>query len=254
MLKISVIVLALTSFFSHVTAQCISNLEDILSVEEVVTNIDVKRTYTLCPKTVFKPTVLNRQTGLFPNNKTPLSFKANVEIKCGANGSAKNNCVIDGTGTYGLFLDPFRLFGTRPDLGVVILQGITFDYFVRDNQIPIVILAETVDFTFLDCIFSNNQADPIFYIDQLFFDQFSRSSVIEDGSDVGATEGSPKWYMYDPGRTRRRLDIHIPEGEHEANSTFMASFDRKLQTSAEPAFRVTFDGCLFDVSTISLLI
>ena len=253
---------------------CIKDLTVIYNNEKLVKDVSIRRVYTLCPKTVFSPGVASQTTGEIEGGQAPLAVRANCLVKCGTTGNSANSCVIDGTGTFGIFQVPYNLFVDRPKGSVnVVFQGITIDFFVQAGQIPVLAAAFFGDVTFLDCVFSNNSADPIFVLSDLAIGGgLTRSAAIDSSPDTATSP--PPGFVWAMNRTtdedRRRLfENHVDDKEGsdiEAKSkqtrrglraTDLPSNDendvvtegnRILQTSTT-GFRITFQECLFVVSS-----
>ena len=103
------------------TPSCISNLNDIVAAELMVSDLTVRRTYVLCPNTSFP-------TGLVVNGQVeggqfPIPLRPNMTVQCGDNGSRDNSCRI--VGGFGLLSGP-STFADVADLGLAIVQGVTF--------------------------------------------------------------------------------------------------------------------------------
>ena len=267
MLKRCLAALLVSGLASHVVAQnppplteCLTDLTDIFQNENAVTDTNIKRTYTLCPNTSFKTGKANQQTGQIEGGQHPIVTRANAHVKCGDNGKSSNNCKIDGT-DYGIFQMPFQIFEDRPtDSSNVIFEGITMEFFFKDSQIPVLAAAHTGDVTFRDCVWSDNNADPLFLLSELGdvpqSSASGRSARLEEGPQVdGPAPGFINVWepegQNDPGRGRSLYDadsvteLMTPTVVNEkANVTVIG--DRILQQTG--LFKVTFEGCLFSVS------
>lgn len=281
MLKHSLIALLVAGISTNVVAQnpkpittCIKDLTVIYNNEDLVKDVSIRRVYTLCPKTVFSPGVASQTTGEISGGQAPLAVRANCLVKCGSTGSSANSCVIDGTGTFGIFQVPYNLFVDRPRGSVnVVFQGITIDFFVQAGQIPVLAAAFFGDITFLDCVFSNNSADPLFVLSDLAIGGgIARSAAIDSSSEVDTSP--PPGFVWAMNNTidedrRRQLvenDIEVKDRSNiDASSersrrslratdlpstnenVIVTDGNRILQTSTT-GFRITFEDCLFVVS------
>lgn len=256
---------------ANAQSQCIKDLSDIFNAEQEIEDFSVKRTYILCPNTRFEPGVLDEASGQILGGQFPLVLLENAHVKCGEDGSSANNCVIDGTGTYAMFLTPYSLFGLESAANIVV-EGITVDFWVRSGQLPIIIAAPEGDITFLDCIFSNNLADPLFFIDEILFinpglgpTATGRSGAIDgDYGPIGDQRQKPDFkpkFNFDTGdgdcaECRRRELGQKVSGEGAADGaadgdgvdifTNATDNSRRLQVAD---LRVTFQGCLFDFNS-----
>ena len=274
MLK-TVVAILLASCLSQVQAQCIRDLSEIFDAEIETEDFSIKRTYILCPNTRFEPGVLNTENGQIEGGQFPLVLLENSHVKCGEDGSSDNNCVIDGTGTYAMFLTPYTLFELL-DASNIIVEGVTVDFWVRGGQIPIIAAAPFGDITFLDCKFTNNQADPLFFIDEILFTDpglgpSGRSAGIsgisggKEFQDARKQEGFRPNFNYDKGTdddgTRRKIrrlgrDFFANGGGDSGNESifdnpnanYTVSEDGRTRELQVAAFRIVFQGCLFDVS------
>jgi hypothetical protein len=101
----------------------------------------------------------------------PLILRSNALVQCGNDGSSDNFCVIDGTGTHGIIIDPYSFGFADSSTSNVTIQGVTVDYFAPNKYFssPVTLGLTSGDVTFMDCIFSNNFGDSIFSIQQYVF-------------------------------------------------------------------------------------
>ena len=255
MLKRCFAALLVSSLASHVVAQnppaiteCLKDLSDILTNENLVTNTSIKRTYTLCPNTSFKTGKASQQTGQIEGGQTPIVTRANAHVKCGNDGKSSNNCEIDGTGNYGIFQMPFQIFENRPtDSSNVIFEGLTISHWLSIGQLPVVVAAHTGDVTFRDCVWKDNRADPLFLLSELSNGQSSSARSVTPGppgfKDTWSPNGSKRdRSLYDADSVMEPITPTIVN--EKANITVIG--DRILQQTG--LFKVTFEGCLFDVS------
>jgi len=254
MLKRCLAALLVSGLASHVVAQnppplteCLTDLTDIFQNENAVTDTNIKRTYTLCPNTVFQTGVANQQTGQIEGGQTPIVTRANAHVKCGDDGKSSNGCVIDGTGNYGIFQIPSQVFENRPtDSSNVIFEGLTIDFWVSDGQLPVLAAAYTGDVTFRDCVWTNNNADPLFLLSELSNGQSSSARSVTQPQRLGFfnplnLNGDGR-SLYDADSVMEPITPTIVN--EKANITVIG--DRILQQTG--LFKVTFEGCLFDVS------
>lgn len=236
--------------------------------EKLVTDTSIRRIYTLCPNTIFSPGIANPTTGVITGGQEPLACKSNCLIRCGTNGASSNKCIIDGTGTFGIFQIPYNLFEGQPKVTTnVIYQGITVDFFVSSGQIPVLAGAFNGDVTFQDCIFSNNSADPVFVLSEFALGATTRSAAID--TPTGKLPG----FVWNPapiddgsGRSLLEKDAEVVDGPVIAHDTADSSRGhlradiprdevtevitdegRMLQTGS--GFKVSFQKCVFDVSS-----
>ena len=244
---------------------CIKDMSRVYRNEKLVTDTSIRRVYTLCPNTVFSPGIANPNTGVISGGQEALACRSNCLIKCGNTGASSNKCVIDGTGTFGIFQVAYNLFEDRPeDSRNVIYQGITIDFFVSAGQTPVLAAAFSGSVTFRDCVWTNNSADPAFVISQLRFPATARSAVIDapqekppgfvwkvDASDSDGrrnlldedVEISDRPIVHDSERSRRQL--RAADIRHDEGTEVTTEGHRILQTTGN--FKVIFDKCLFVV-------
>ena len=238
--------------------------------EKLVTDTSIRRVYILCPNTVFSPGIANPKTGVISGGQEALACRSNCLVKCGNNGKSENKCIIDGTGTYGIFQVPYNVFTDLPlDSSNVVFQGITIDFFVSAGQIPVLAASFSGSVTFRDCRWTNNSADPAFIISDLQFAPALARNAIVDAPPrtapgfvwkIAASDSNRKRNLIDKDfevgdspivnddsnaskRSRRQLraaDISQDEGTEVATDG-----NRILQTTG--SFKVTFENCLFEV-------
>jgi hypothetical protein len=148
---------------------CYSNLTSISVAEFNVKDLRIRRKYILCPNTKFETPEMD-PTGWFLGS-LPLILRSNAIVQCGFDGSSDNLCVIDGTGTHGIIIEPHAFGFTDSSTRNVIIQGITVDSFAPNKfySSPVTLGLTNGDVTFMDCIFSNNFGDSIFTIQQYAF-------------------------------------------------------------------------------------
>lgn len=279
MLK-TVVSILLACCLSQAQAQggCIRDLSEIFNREVETEDFSIKRTYILCPNTRFEPGVLNTENGQIEGGQFPLVLLENAHVKCGEDGSSDNNCVIDGTGTYAMFLTPYTLFELL-DASNIIVEGITVDFWVRAGQIPIIAAAPFGDITFLDCRFTNNQADPLFFIDEILFTDPGIGPSGRSAGGIGGISGGKEFqdarkepgfktnWNYDTGpaddgarkKKNRRLgrDFFANGGGDSGtvnifdnpNANLTVSEDGRTRELQVAAFRIVFQGCLFDFNS-----
>ena len=252
---------------------CIKDMSRVFNNELKVTDTSVKRTYILCPNTVFSPGIANPDTGEISGGQKPLACRSNCLIKCGNSGASSNKCVIDGTGTFGIFQVAYNVFPNQPKvIENVVYQGITIDFFVSADQTPVLAASFFGDVTFLDCIWSNNSADPAFVLSELKAATTARSAVIDAPPETPRKLPGFVWKVSANdavlGRnlvekdvetvdspivqdnmlqTRRQLRASdIPRRE---STEVRTEGDRILQTTGN--FEVFFRRCFFDVRLLA---
>jgi len=169
--------------FSAAQNNCISELNQIY-VAEQQTSSEQQRTYVLCPDTTFYPGSVNiiQENGRIDDGEdTPLVCKNKCRIEC-----PTQDCIIDGSrgGTYGIVLMPpgvsFDSEETEASEQDIHIEGVTVrNWLDASNQIPIAIGGTAPgSITFSNCIFENNEADPLFLIDELIYDDDSSDDDI----------------------------------------------------------------------------
>lgn len=123
---------------------CFDNLDYVQQRESAlsVQDIQVGRTYVLCPGTVFFMGTLNPSTGQPENGFSPITPRPNVLYKCGESGSSANGCRLLG-GTFAVFS-----YGGDAQQTNVTFQGLT----IESSQGTGIIAANPGDLTFTDCI------------------------------------------------------------------------------------------------------
>ena len=153
---------------------CYRNLTSISLLELDLKDLTTPRRYVLCSNTIFESPIPNSQ-GWFTDTY-PLVVRSNAFVQCGMDGSSQNSCIIDGTGTNGIIIDPYAL-GITEETNVdnVTIQGVTVDYFGPNPYYmsPVSLGFTKGNITFQDCIFSNNFGDSLFSIQQYIFSRRS---------------------------------------------------------------------------------
>lgn len=123
---------------------CYSSLTTIDEEERAVTDLEVVRTYILCPNTTFV-------TGFLTNNgdilggDIPLTLRKNMHILCGNDGKRSNGCKIS-QGSYGLTSIPAN-FDTQVENAGVIVQGVVFESLAVYG----LLIGVAGSFQFIDC-------------------------------------------------------------------------------------------------------
>ena len=155
-------------------------------------------------------------------------------VKCGEDGSSANDCTIDGASAtrFGIFVSPLQ--ASFPESGAenVVIQGVTVDFFLGSPTAPLIpVYAALVfgDVTFLDCRFTNNNADLFFVLQEIKLggrqlDESLRQKMLFPGQ---VKDHSARGR----GRGRGLVDLE----------------DRQLQSGVT----FTFDSCLFKVRRMS---
>jgi hypothetical protein len=240
----SLAILVCLSLVKGVSSQCISNLTDIYVAELDLTDLSKNRTYILCPDTVFTPSDF---TGaIVPNGDVPIFLRSNAMVKCGKDGSSANSCVIDGTGTSAIFMNPLAFGLTEFEVENVVVQGVTVNFYNLGSDpnipiVPIVVGLSLGDVTFLDCIFSNNIGDPLFALDQYILS----SRNLQDGPRKQML--GRELYMNRGVRAvapKQIIDRELGDTEEGSSGGLSHQEHRQLQTRVS----FTFDSCTFDVS------
>jgi len=156
--------------------------EDASKIRENEINRNLKEPYTyiICPGTFIRPGNSIMQgpmvTG-FEDGRFPIMLKSNARVQCGENGDPADECVIDGTGSHGLLLQPPQLLGpvsiidpTKPNLKNIEIVGLTFEEFSIQGQTQsMVAMAGTHgQVTFERCKFQfSTGAQPLFHMNYL---------------------------------------------------------------------------------------
>lgn len=238
--------MTMTISVSAQTEDCITDLTSIFLAEAGVEDVTLSREYTLCPDTTFEVGNL-ADDGSVVDGQYPLMVRSNAKVKCGDDGSSANSCKIDGiVGKTGILLFPGFFFGEGVTDNIV-FQGVTVDFFLPSAQKPeglppVTIQSSGGDITFLDCVFSTIQNDPMFLIDQYILetrrslkDTEKRSGLLKMNELVQKNMGAMGAHHL--GKTAA---IHADAEEKK----LLDQDNRLLQ--AEP-FTVNFSGCTFTV-------
>mmetsp|Transcript_27719 Transcript_27719/g.42204 ORF Transcript_27719/g.42204 Transcript_27719/m.42204 type:complete len:728 (-) Transcript_27719:46-2229(-) len=144
----------------------ISQAELALTLDELT-----PREYILCPETTFKPPTVKEDGSFSRDDELPLVLRSRATVKCGDSGSSSNNCIVDGSGFAGIYIDGI---GTSQELErrSITVQGLTFKDFIVETSIQSVVffVASLGKFTMDDCIFDNVGSSAPFLFAQIFFD------------------------------------------------------------------------------------
>ena len=236
---------------SHADSACITKFLDIFKAEQPLTlpaNTVTVRTYTLCPNTTFSPGTANQDTGVISNGDFPLVCRRNCHIKCGTDGSSSNNCKIQGSGTYGIFMAPYLVFDDAPtDASNIVIQGITLELWKKEDQIPVISASPSGNITYVDCVFKENRADPLFVLDEFLLS--SSTSGRNRHLEMKMTRGFK--YPIERSASGPRVS-HMGHQKDKPIHVETERGDRSLQTTKAP-FRVNFQRCRFEASDCDLM-
>ena len=124
--------------------ECYSNLTSVAQREAALSTVQVQlgRTYVLCPDTVYFMGTLDPSTSTFVDGFDAIVPRSNVFYKCGQSGSSANNCRLLG-GTFAIIS-----FGGDPVNNNVTFQGLT----IESSTTGGVLAAIPGDLHFIDCI------------------------------------------------------------------------------------------------------
>lgn len=242
-MKRLLVALLLTAQANYAFSQdCIQFLTEIVAAERDVTDTTVRRVYKLCPNTSFSPGTVNIQTGAIDNGDFPLVCRSNCTIQCGENGDPADNCRIEPTGTYAIFMIPSFVFDlTERTAEDVIIKGITVDGWSGIDQIPMITASYEGSLTYEKCIFSQNSADPFLMVDQFVDPPTGRKLT------SGRPDGQPNFVYPPSGDIESLRRPRASDADHEpAAGLEEAGDERRLQMAKK--FTVTFERCKFDVS------
>lgn len=130
---------------------CISDLNEIVQIEEELTDDTELRVYKLCPHTTYDLADSFEPDGTARNGQHPLLMgRSNILVQCGDDGKSEDDCVLRG-GLFQLgFLDEFE---TGRPVENATIRGITFQQALSMN----VLIQHTGDLTIEDCIFRGNR-------------------------------------------------------------------------------------------------
>mmetsp|Transcript_17108 Transcript_17108/g.25920 ORF Transcript_17108/g.25920 Transcript_17108/m.25920 type:complete len:702 (+) Transcript_17108:42-2147(+) len=216
----TIIVLITAMFVVSAQAQsCYRTLKEI-SDKELVRPPEERnkaQEYMLCPNTIYEPGTVNAN-GI--QGESPLILRSKAFVKCGTNGKSSNNCIIRGTGTFGVWVDPVSMVPFDPtdlDRRNVIIKGVTFRDFVTQNQLNTVIFFNVPQgkLTLDDCIFSNVGSSMPFFFAQTFYDLPSRK-LIEDRYGNNHDEMNALEQTLKNGYTRAKEILEENNSDHQA--------------------------------------
>lgn len=130
---------------------CLSNINELVDLENAVQDYSQNRSYTLCPNSIFTIARLDySNTPINTTGSSAIPIRPNLEIKCGVNGSRVNSCFVyggdvqvDATGYFGISN------GTSLSVENVIISGVTF----TDSWGYSVWATRPGNMTFRDCEF-----------------------------------------------------------------------------------------------------
>lgn len=176
----------------YVDLDNIQQRESTLSVQE----IQVGRTYVLCPDTVFFMGTMT-PTGQTENGFTRLTPRPNVLYKCGETGSSENGCRLLG-GTIAI-----HSFGGDAEHTNVTFQGLT----IESSQFYGVVAETAGDLTFIDCVFKNHEnAVPVaIFFDSPLVRRLSQPNNNLHGDDHSYSEPHFPGFLLDAREGNRHL-------------------------------------------------
>jgi len=157
------IVFISTTRTASAQAQCIDDLTQILQ-KESTTDITKARKYILCSDTTFYPGDIKEDQSGFVDNAVPLIVRSKAQVQCGADGKSTNNCIIDGSGAFGVLIDP-SFFNDQIGSLNIKLTGITFSDFFIVNIITFRTHLGRLELS--DCIFNFGDAPSMFEFSQI---------------------------------------------------------------------------------------
>ena len=131
------------------TDGCLYTIEQLIGLEEGVTDYSVTREYVLCEGRSFVISTVDLNNQLVAINGVVSPFfpvRPNMHVRCGDTGERENNCLlsagdvqVDGTNFFGV--------GNDLDLTNVVFEGITFAGASKYS----VYATKPGDITFIDC-------------------------------------------------------------------------------------------------------
>ena len=134
-------------------AGCYTDLDEVATLEEGLTSADIvfEREIILCPNTIF----VMRHEGNQPKGNTtqeegfdPIRPRPNAHYKCGHDGSALNNCVIQG-GSFAIVTSEISSSSRDTSDDNITFEGITFESQIQATAM----FDKRGDIVFDDCIF-----------------------------------------------------------------------------------------------------
>uniref|UniRef100_A0A7S4AXB1 Right handed beta helix domain-containing protein n=1 Tax=Pseudo-nitzschia australis TaxID=44445 RepID=A0A7S4AXB1_9STRA len=176
-LSLWTLLLASSSIFHNTqAAECISRIKDIYTAEKAVTNINIQRTYIICPNRRYKVGTYDyygQSLRRGDNGEPPLPLLPNIKLQCGedAHPSSSRSCFItsgdlqvDGTTTRGL---------GGENIGNVEIVGFVFEAALKHSFWA----TKSGSVTFQNCEWTNidRSSGPIM-LD--YFDNFGREEML----------------------------------------------------------------------------
>jgi len=147
---------------------CIDDLQKIL-LQEDSADITKVRIYILCPDTTFYPGAINADSTGFIDDQFPIIVRSKAQVQCGEDGSSKNNCIIDGSGAFGILID--SSFFPQDTVGTlnIKIKGITFSEFTITTEPQNMVTFRTFlgRLELFDCVFEFSGASNMFEFTQI---------------------------------------------------------------------------------------
>lgn len=136
---------------------CIGTIENLALREQFVPSYNAPRTYELCPGARYQLGTIDFSYRVVGQGFIPL--RSNLHIKCGADGSPDNNCVVHGGD---VLLDGTSFYGiTQDSVENVVIEGVTFENAGKH----VAWINKRGSITFKDCVFrdNNRSTTPLFF-------------------------------------------------------------------------------------------
>lgn len=142
---------------------------------------------------------------------------------------------------------PYLVFDDAPtDAANIVIQGITLELWKKEDQIPVVVASPSGNITYIDCVFKENRADPLFVLDEFLL------SSSTSGRNRGLEMKMKRGFRYPVDRSES--GPHLSDQSQDMDRPIPAATElggRRVQTAKAP-FRVNFQRCRFEVSGFDL--
>jgi len=204
-------------------------------------NITEPYTYIVCADTTFEPGAF-LETGAFEDNKFPIMLRSNARIQCGEDGDPSNNCVVDGSGTFGMLIKP-KVFGDTEASNIVV-KGLTFSDFEYQNEMQnlVTFRASSGSITLENCIFEYSSSEPLFEFTQFIPEgRRERQLLLPEVEDEEELNWKAFYYQHQQIIEQRKKMTTKNKGNSISDTT--QNYHRNLQSDKE--VNISIIGCRF---------
>eukprot|EP00548_Thalassiothrix_antarctica_P019655 CAMPEP_0194195066 /NCGR_PEP_ID=MMETSP0154-20130528/75927_1 /TAXON_ID=1049557 /ORGANISM="Thalassiothrix antarctica, Strain L6-D1" /LENGTH=583 /DNA_ID=CAMNT_0038919553 /DNA_START=21 /DNA_END=1769 /DNA_ORIENTATION=- len=203
-------------------------------------NVTEPYTYIVCPDTTFKPGAYLGNG--FEDKKYPLMLHSNARIQCGEDGDPSNNCVVDGSGTFGMLINP--LFFGDTEASNIVVKGLTFSDFEYEGEMQnlVTFRASSGSMTLENCIFEYSSSEPLFEFTQYFPEgKRERQLLLPEVEDEEELNWKAFYYQHQQIIEQRKK--MTTKNERKSISDTTQKYHRDLQSDKE--VNISIIGCHF---------